>query len=273
MNKLKDYSGNAVYLFEYPYTTVNGEGLHIGKPAVFIRFQGCTVGCVWCDAMGTWPKKRGDKYVGIRLTNKQLTDYLDTECANTPRLWITGGEPTEHSYEAMSFIKYYKKYGKYARIFHMITAGKKFDVRLLYELDYITIDIKPPSSKAETPNEFISWCMEDQQLKEKVEFKMVVDRTSDDITFARNMIYQLAQFHRDITIQPLYWSESEARNMGEIGQTVKNLKGYEAQFAQPSSWKSYAEFAEEFMDTVKYENVRILPQLHKIYWPGVLSGI
>ncbi len=82
MKKLKDYSGNAVYLFEYPYTTVNGEGKHIGMPAVFIRFQGCTVGCVWCDAMGTWPKKKGDKYIGIRLTNKQLTDYLDAECKN-----------------------------------------------------------------------------------------------------------------------------------------------------------------------------------------------
>ena len=270
---MKDYGENEVYLFEKPYTTINGEGQHIGKPAVFIRFQGCTVGCKWCDAMGTWPKSRGKMRYGICMTNKELTEYLDEHCEHTPRLWITGGEPTEHAEEIWSFIKYYKKYGNRERIWHMITAGKEFDVKLMYELDYITIDIKPPSSGADTPPEFISWCMEDQQLKEKVEFKMVVSATAEDITFARYTIDTLRQFHRDITLQPLYWSESEARKEQDIGQTVKNLKLYEQEFSKPSNWKSYGEFAEEFMDTVSYDHVRVLPQLHKIYWPGVLSGI
>ena len=48
---------------------------------------------------------------------------------------------------------------------------------------------------------------------------------------------------------------------------------YVEDFAKPVNWKSYAEFAEEFMNTVRYESVRVLPQLHKIYWPGALSGI
>ena len=145
--------------------------------------------------------------------------------------------------------------------------------KLLYELDFVTIDLKPPSSGAETPNEFVSWCMEDQQLREKIEFKMVVSATAEDVTFARNMIDTLQQFHKDITLQPLYWSESEAKKEADIGQTIQNLRLYEEAFSQPSTWKSYAEFASEFMDTVHYENVRILPQLHKIYWPGKLSGI
>ena len=271
--KKRDYGENNLYLFEYPYVTINGEGRFIGEPAVFVRFQGCTVGCVWCDAMGTWPTKKGEKYIGIKVSNKELTKYLDAQAPLTPRIWITGGEPTEHSYEVYSFIKYAKKYGNKERIWHMITAGKKFDPKLLYELDFITIDIKPPSSHAETPSEFISFCMEDQQLREKIEFKMVVACTPEDITFARYQIAQLSQFKRDITIQPLYWSEAEARKEEDIGQTLKNLKMYEEQFAQPTGWKSYAQFAEEFMDTTRYENVRILPQLHKIYWPGRLSGI
>jgi len=273
MKNAKDYGLNELYLFEYPYTTINGEGRHIGKPAVFVRFQGCTVGCVWCDAMGTWPTKKGQKYAGIKITNKDLTSYIDTECPRTPRIWITGGEPTEHSYECWSFIKYMKKYGEKERIFHMITAGKKFDVKLLYELDQITIDIKPPSSKADTPNEFISWCMEDRQLREKVEFKMVVAATAEDITFARNTIFRLQHFHRDITIQPLYWSEAEVRKEENIGQQVKDLSGYLDNFTKPIGWESYAQFAEEFMDSERYENVRVLPQLHKIYWPGRISGI
>lgn len=263
---MKDYGQNELYLFEWPYATINGEGTHIGKPCVFIRFQGCTVGCKWCDAMGTWPEKKGDMKIGIHTTNKELCDYLDDKFPLTQRMWITGGEPTEHSYEAMSLIKYLRKHSQHERIYHMITAGKRFDNKLLYELDYITIDIKPPSSGATTPDEFISWCMEDRTIREKVEFKMVVSRDENDINFARMQIQQLAQFKRDITIQPLYWSEAEARQN-------EKLPMFKEQFSQPKNWKSYAEFAEEFMDTVRYENVRVLPQLHKIYWPGQLSGI
>lgn len=273
MQKKRDYGTNELYLFEWPYVTVNGEGQHIGKPSIFVRFQGCTVGCVWCDAMGTWPTKRGDMRYGICVNNKELTDYLDEKFPLTPRIWITGGEPTEHAYEAYSFVKYCKKNSEHNRIFHLITSGKKFDIKLLWEVDYITIDIKPPSSKAKTPEEFISWCMEDTGLRNKVDFKMVVDRTAEDITFAKYTINQLKQYGRDITIQPLYWSEAEAKKQEDIGQTVQNLFMFEKQFAEPATWKSYAEFAEEFMDVINYENVRILPQLHKIYWPGRLSGI
>ncbi len=262
-----------IYLFEKPYATINGEGHHIGKPCVFIRFQGCTVGCVWCDAMGTWPEKKGDQKIGICMTAEEITEYLDKNFPRIKRLWITGGEPTEHAQEAFDLIRYYKAKGQFKRIFHMITSGKIYHHRLMRELDQITIDVKPPSSHALTPNDFISFCMEDQEVRKKIEFKMVVSCDAEDITFARNTIDRLKHFKRDITIQPLYWSEAEARKQEDIGQTIQNLKVYQEQFAQPSNWKSYGEFAEEFMDTVDYENVRVLPQLHKIYWPGVLSGI
>ena len=264
--KRKTYDDNEMYLFEWPYNTINGEGQHIGVPCVFVRFQGCTVGCQWCDAMGTWPSKKGDMKIGICVTNKELTKYIDNNFPITQRIWVTGGEPTEHSYEAMSFIKYMKKHSQHKRLYHMITSGKKFDVKLLYELNYITIDIKPPSSGAKTPDEFISWCMEDSILKSKIDFKMVVSKTAEDINFARMQIHRLKQFGRDITIQPLYWSESEAKQNSKLPM-------FEDKFGKPKNWDNYGEFCEEFMDTESYENLRVLPQWHKIAWPGRLSGI
>ncbi len=266
--KRKTYDDNVVFLFEKPYVSVEGEGTHIGKPVIFVRFQGCHVGCKWCDSMGTWPEKKGDEKIGIAMTNKELCEYLDENFPLTKRIMITGGEPTEHSYEAMSLIKYLKKHSPYKRIFHLITSGAVFDVKLLYELDFITIDVKPPSSGAHTPEEFISWCMEDQQLRQKVDFKMVVAKTAEDITFARTTIARLQQFKKDITIQPVYWSESEVRQ----NKAKLPMYEYKTQFQNPIAW-DYGEFAEEFMDSLGYENVRILLQLHKVYWPGRLSGI
>ena len=36
------------------FETVQGEGTYTGTPAVFLRLQGCGVGCPWCDTKHTW---------------------------------------------------------------------------------------------------------------------------------------------------------------------------------------------------------------------------
>ena len=36
------------------FESIQGEGHWAGKPAVFVRFQGCAVGCPWCDTKHTW---------------------------------------------------------------------------------------------------------------------------------------------------------------------------------------------------------------------------
>ena len=33
-----------------------GEGVHMGKSAFFIRTFGCPLHCPWCDSAGTWHK-------------------------------------------------------------------------------------------------------------------------------------------------------------------------------------------------------------------------
>ena len=36
------------------FYTLQGEGLHTGKAAYFVRLGGCDVGCVWCDVKDSW---------------------------------------------------------------------------------------------------------------------------------------------------------------------------------------------------------------------------
>lgn len=36
------------------FETIQGEGSHTGMPAIFVRLQGCPVGCSWCDTKQTW---------------------------------------------------------------------------------------------------------------------------------------------------------------------------------------------------------------------------
>lgn len=77
------------------FSTIQGEGVTQGKPAVFLRLHGCNLTCSWCDTSYTWNKdhkefKRGRQ----RWTVEETLDRIRQEAPESVRrLVITGGEP------------------------------------------------------------------------------------------------------------------------------------------------------------------------------------
>lgn len=74
------------------FLTVQGEGLHTGSAAYFIRLGGCDVGCVWCDVKESWaasahPQVSISDLVGI------------AENSGAKIVVITGGEPLMYNLE------------------------------------------------------------------------------------------------------------------------------------------------------------------------------
>jgi 7-carboxy-7-deazaguanine synthase len=70
------------------FFSVQGEGPTAGAPAVFVRLQGCTVGCAWCDTRYSWDPAGG------RATDLEalVREALGHPCR---RAVVTGGEPLE----------------------------------------------------------------------------------------------------------------------------------------------------------------------------------
>ncbi len=75
---------------EYPvmesFLTVQGEGMHQGRAAFFIRLGGCDVGCSWCDVKESWNAAAHPK--------KTTTELVELAKSSGVRLVVvTGGEP------------------------------------------------------------------------------------------------------------------------------------------------------------------------------------
>ncbi|MBI3635941.1 MAG: 7-carboxy-7-deazaguanine synthase QueE [Candidatus Rokubacteria bacterium] len=70
------------------FFSIQGEGVTAGLPAIFIRLQGCSVGCHWCDTKYSWDPAEG---------REQTLEALLEEVATFPcsRVVVTGGEPLE----------------------------------------------------------------------------------------------------------------------------------------------------------------------------------
>ncbi|MCU4676510.1 7-carboxy-7-deazaguanine synthase QueE [Catenovulum sp. 2E275] len=86
------------------FETIQGEGSMTGIPSIFIRLQGCPVGCSWCDTKHTWevkPELQVDVSQIISVSNEsenwaQMTsqDLLAQVLKYQARhIVITGGEP------------------------------------------------------------------------------------------------------------------------------------------------------------------------------------
>jgi len=70
-----------------------GEGLHAGCSAFFIRLFGCPVHCPWCDSAGTWHPEQ----IPARIERREVEDLVAAALTSRPDFVVlTGGEPTIH---------------------------------------------------------------------------------------------------------------------------------------------------------------------------------
>ncbi len=68
------------------FYSLQGEGIQIGIPTVFVRLFGCDLRCSWCDSMYA---VEGTDFSSLEI-NDVINTTLSYQCSN---ICITGGEP------------------------------------------------------------------------------------------------------------------------------------------------------------------------------------
>lgn len=115
------------------FSSVQGEGFWTGTPCHFIRLQGCTLRCSFCDSKSTW-----DLNGGILMTFQEIVNWIPS---NIKRVIITGGEPTLHR-NLPDLVGFLDKLGYDV---HIETSGNHYEVlkEVMYTFPGVWITISP----------------------------------------------------------------------------------------------------------------------------------
>lgn len=124
------------------FYSIQGEGIHIGRPAVFVRLAGCNLNCPWCDTPYA-KSTEGSTCMNIRDVVEEVFEY------NCPYIVLTGGEPLLQQSELVGLCCELKKQNKWLCI-DIETNGTIIpsDDLMLY-VNHVTVSPKTAMSWSE----------------------------------------------------------------------------------------------------------------------------
>jgi organic radical activating enzyme len=113
------------------FYSFQGEGLHAGRAAYFVRTFGCPVHCPWCDSAGTWHPD----YKPAKITRFEAEAIAELAAQSEAEFTvITGGEPTIHDLQPLTNALH-----AVGQRVHLETSG---GFALRGEFDWITLSPK-----------------------------------------------------------------------------------------------------------------------------------
>lgn len=119
-----------IYKVTEIFKSIQGEGINVGRPSIFLRFYGCNLNCEWCDS----------KY---SIKNNEYTEMVFDDIIreidklsniNITNLVITGGEPLlqiqEHG-DPRLFLELIIKRSRYIKTIEIETNGILLNPRFI----------------------------------------------------------------------------------------------------------------------------------------------
>jgi 7-carboxy-7-deazaguanine synthase len=159
------------------YRATEGEGIHIGTPQIFVRFQGCHIGCVNCDSKETW-----DFDPKFTTTLDEVMEKIEVLSQDIiKRISITGGDPLHPSHVpgVLALVQELKARNYFVNI---EAAGTRVVKEVFDLVDFISYDFKTPSTEVKTSKELLAKFLGDYNHKSQIK-AVVADKKDFEATF------------------------------------------------------------------------------------------
>jgi len=232
------------------FSSVQGEGMCLGQLQTFVRFYGCNLRCGFCDESRKKKFKEysGQEFIKAIIKENEAHSGLSLGRNTEPRLQsgrmcnkvvsLTGGEPLLYADFLKEALPALRKKGF---IVYLETNGtlKNKLLEIIDFLDIISMDIKLPSSTGDRAFWKAHYDFLKASREKKVFVKSVITNktTSSDI---KKAVYIIEKINKAVffILQPVTCNNRI--------QKIKHLQEFLG------------------MSSSRLDNVRLIPQVHKI---------
>ncbi len=158
--------------------TIQGEGVLIGEPTVFVRTGGCDFRCSWCDSLHAVDSAY--RRTWAEMTTEEVFARIETLSGGVPiMVTLSGGNPAIQPFG--SLIRLGRSHGYR---FALETQGT-LSPEWFSDLDVLVLSPKPPSSDMAFDPSQLAACVEAAGAGQTVVLKFVV-LDEADYRFARD---------------------------------------------------------------------------------------
>jgi len=217
--------------------TIQGEGALIGQPTVFVRTGGCDFRCSWCDTLYAVDKQYRSEWSAMRA--QDVLEQVATLSGGEPILiTVSGGNPALQPLDQLIDAGHEKRF-----TFALETQGTMAQP-WFSRLDVLTLSPKPPSSKMKFDERRLAACINAAGEGASITLKIVIADTVD-LEWAAQRIDAYPKI--PVILQPCNLTSGNAR-------------------VDPDALNAKMRWLVDEVNSRRWFNVRVLPQLHVQLW-------
>lgn len=225
------------------FTSIEGEGIFVGKKTLFIRFSGCHLKCRWCDTKYALPLDSGTEY-----QIDEIEDLIMRELQPfTYKVNFTGGEPLLQTDAVIKLADFIKKQTNLKTYIESSCFDSELFSKVLPYMDICKIEFKTDDSKVVENEMYDSLllneikCFELAVESNKTTYIKIVVTNSTNLESFKNLVYNISKKIKPSDIVGFIIQPSHG-----VDQPTVNKLLHTYDIVQPM-----------------FPEVRIIPQLHK----------